>query len=755
MRRSLLVVAAVALGILGVVTAQRVLLPDGWNISPPAGNVAVIGTMPQGIALSPDGTKLAVVEAGYNPPALRILAASDLHVMQTISLKDAFGIPVWRGNSALLVAGASTNTVVSVNADSGAVTALRLSINWPVAIAVNDSGFSTANDGDNTLMILRECHVMGGGGTGPCTMGGPPGHIQTLPTGAHPGAVLYTRDGQLYVANRGEASLTHIVSNDTHTVAVDLHPSALALSNDGSKLYVACSDADTVDVVDTTTDEVVGRIDVGLALGRGASPNALAVAPDGTLYVSLGAENAIAEIRDDRVIARAPAGWYPTGVAVDANTVYVIDGKGESSRANPQFDPRHHHREGYVASALSGSVRAIARTSFGDASTAVVLANIPAPQATPAQTVLRPHGPIEHVIYIIKENRTYDQVLGDVAGADGDPKLTWFGYAVTPNQHAIVKRFGIFDNTYTDAQVSANGHNWSTAAFANDYLERFWPPNYGGRRKLYDFEDGSVASAPGTGYLWDDANAHHVSFRDYGEYVTYSVLGGHLVTTSMAGLKDKIDVHYPGFDLKYSDEDRVDEWQREFNAYVASGDLPSFEIVRLPNDHTAASARGMLTPESYVAQNDHAFGRIVDAVSHSPYWKSTAIFAIEDDAQNGPDHVDDQRTTFYLISPYAKAGVHHAHYSTSAVVRTMEILLGLPPMTIYDTVAPPLYDAFSVTPDLAPFDVQKLRIDDTFLNASNAYGAAASNRMDFSREDDVDPAVMNDILAHLAKAYRP
>ena len=399
---------------------------------------------------------------------------------------------------------------------------------------------------------------------------------------------------------------------------------------------------------------------------------------------------------------------------------------------------------------MTGSVRSIERDAFDANSTAEVLANMPVPVATPAQTVVRTHGPIAHVIYIIKENRTYDQVLGDLPMGDGDPNLAWFGKTITPNDHAIALRFGVFDRTFTDAQVSANGHNWSTAAFANDYLERFWPPNYGGRRKQYDFEDGATASAPGTGYIWDDADKHGVSLRDYGEFVTDPSNPGGLYTTHMAGLIGKIDGRFPGFDLKISDEVRVDEWQREFTEFEHNGNLPALIILRLPNDHTAGTYPGAFSPQAFVAQNDHALGRVVDIVSHSRYWGSTAIFAIEDDSQNGPDHVDDQRTTFYLASAYAAPGVHHAQYTTSSVLRTIELLLGLPPMTIYDALAPPMYDAFALQPDLRPYDVIAPQIDDMVKNVRTAYGAAQSERMDFRDADAVDPRVLNDILAHVA-----
>ena len=736
-QRILVTSLVIACAALGAVATRTIWLPTDWTLTPPAGDVSTTGTMPQGLALSPDDSKIAVVESGVNPPALRILDTRDLRAIKVIALKDAFGIPVWSDNTHVLVPGATTDSVLTIDEKTGTVTATA-SAGYPAAVAHNLLMIVSANDLADTVTIQSG-------------MSG-----KTVDVGSHPAALAVTRDRTIYVANRGEATVTHIISETkTETISVDLHPGALALSPDGLKLYVACSDADTIDVVDTKTDAVIARIDVGVAQGRGASPNALAVAADGTLYASLGAQNAVAEIRGDRVIARAPAGWYPTGVAVDDHNVYVSNGRGEGSHANPDFRPEHHHDPQYVGSAMTGSVRSIERDAFDANSTAEVLANMPVPVATPAQTVVRAHGPIAHVIYIIKENRTYDQVLGDLPIGDGDPNLAWFGKTITPNDHAIALRFGVFDRTFTDAQVSANGHNWSTAAFANDYLERFWPPNYGGRRKQYDFEDGATASAPGTGYIWDDADKHGISLRDYGEFVTDPSNPGGLYTTHMAGLTGKIDGRFPGFDLKISDEARVDEWQREFTEFEHNGNLPALIILRLPNDHTAGTYPGAFSPQAFVAQNDHALGRVVDIVSHSRYWANTTIFAIEDDSQNGPDHVDDQRTTFYLASAYAAPGVHHAQYTTSSVLRTIELLLGLPPMTIYDGLAPPMYDAFALQPDLRPYDVISPQIDDTAKNSPHAYGAALSKRMDFRDADAADPRVLNDILAHAVGHTKP
>lgn len=730
MKYRLLLLATLIAATTGAGAIATRLLPSNWTISAPAGAMSVIGTMPQGIAFSPNHRELAVVEAGVEPPALRILSVPSLQTRALIHLRDAFGVPIWRDDHTVVIAAASANGAFSVDTQTQTVTHEK-GAQWATAVALSSGAIVTTSDTKNSLVADD--------GT-------------TFPVGSHPGAVA--RAGKsFYVANRGESTVTLLdsLTAGAHSmnIPVDLHPSALLASSDGSKLYVACADADTVDVIDTKRHAVVSRVAIGLPYGPGASPNGLALASDGTLYVSLGAENAVAAIRNGHVVARSPAGWYPTGVAVDANNVYVTNGKGEGSHGNPAFSiDRVHEDPQYVGHRVLGSVRSIPRSDFNAATTARVLANMPSAVARPATTVVRAGGPIRHVIYIIKENRTYDQVLGDIKGANGDPRLAMFGERVTPNQHAIARRFGVFDATFADAQVSANGHNWSTAAFANDYLEHFWPSNYGQRRKLYDFEDGAVASTPRNGYLWDQVHRQHVSFRDYGEFVTYAPLGGGFVTTSMPGLQGKIDTRFPPFDLLVSDDRRVNEWQREFNLYVTNGNLPSLEIVRLPNDHTAGTRRLLPTPAAFVAQNDHALGRIVDIVSHSKYWASTAIFAIEDDAQNGPDHVDEQRTTLYLASPYAAPGVHHARYSTSSVLHTIELILGLHPLSIYDSVAPPLYDAFTTHANLAPFSVIAPNISLVAVNKANAYGSALSQRIDLRHADTFDPATLNDILAH-------
>ena len=728
--------------LLAAALAGIIVLPSGWRLSPPV-RVVDASTMPQGIALSPDGTLLAVVESGSLPASLRILRTPGLLVEKVIPLRGAFGKPVWLDNDHVLVAGANTDSVLDVEVSTARVSETATGKGtWPAALALDAHGaIATANDGNGTAGIID----------------------RRVPVGEHPSDIVFSSGGgRIYVAVRGSNSVRAFSAGLNvprfTTIPVGLHPEALALSADGRKLYVAESDDDAIGVIDTRTDRKIADIPVGLnarrANGYGASPNAIAV-HGGVLFVSLGAENAIAVVRNDRVVQRIPAGWYPTGVAVgNDGTLYVSNGKGERARPNPLYNWLSHNSPYYVSNWTIGSVRAIPRPAYEkpEASTQAVVANA-MPEWTPApadSTILRPNGPIKHVIYVIKENRSYDQVLGDLPGANGDASFTVLGAAITPNQHALARRFGIFDNGYANSQLSPDGHNWTDAAIANDYVERFWPVIEGDRRDLYDMQVGNAPDVPHSGYLWDAAKRAHVTYRDYGEDLFVPLKGPiTFPLNTMPGLTGHYDERFVGWDPAYSDNDRYAEWLREFKQFANGGNLPQLEIVYFPDDHTAGTKPGMRTPFAYVATNDWATGRLVDEVSHSKYWKDTAIFILEDDAQNGPDHVSDQRSTFYLASPYARGGVHHEHYSTVSVVHSIELLLGLPPLSIYDQTARPMYEAFATTAvNASPFASVRPRVDLYARNTKAAYKAAVSARMDFSRPDAADEAALNDIIAH-------
>jgi YVTN family beta-propeller protein len=750
LRRTALLAALLSLCAATGLAVRQTVLPSGWRLSPPQGALAATGTMPQGITLSPDGSALAVLESGVQPPALRVLDPGSLTTRAVISLPGAFGKPVWMDATTVLIAGGNADAVLEVNTQTKRVVSIAASKgSWPAAVAISPDGkrIAVLGDGDGRLEL----------GT-PSALEGDP-----ISIGNHPADAVFSPDGRTLYASVRQTSEVVIVDAVQKRIAaripVGLHPGALALSRDGATLYVAESDDDSVGIIETHARKRVGQIAVGLHDGRlsgyGASPNGLLLAGS-ALFVSLGAENAVAVVRNGRVTERIPAGWYPTGVALgEDGTLFIVNGKGERAPANPQFDPLHEKRSGgYVAAITVGSVRSVPVSAYAHdaAETAQVLANA-MPQWTPAPaaaTVLRPGGPIRHVIYVIKENRSYDQVLGDLSQANGDPKLTWFGKAITPNQHALAERFGIFDNAYTNSQVSADGHNWLDAGIANDYVERFWPQNYGGRRDLFDTQTGTQPDVPHSGYLWDSALRARVSFRDYGEDLFFAPNAPiKLLINTMPGLTNRYDPKYAGWDLTISDGDRYAEWLREFQQFVRLGTLPQLEIVYFPDDHTSGTKPGARTPQAHVAANDWALGRLVDTVSHSPYWRSTAIFAIEDDAQNGPDHVSDQRSTFYVASPYARGGVQHTHYSSVSVLHSIELLLGLPPLSIYDATARPMYDAFAMSPvNSAPFSAVRPNVDLEARNTKAAYGAAISAKLDFREPDEADARVLDNILAH-------
>jgi YVTN family beta-propeller protein len=731
-------------------TANFTLLPTGWRIVAPPGPVATTGTLPQGATLSHDGKHAFIVEGGWQPPALRVIDATTLKDERVVPLKGAFGRALLDPTGdGVWVPGAGENTIVHIDTATGAIDR-TIDIgpdSYPTAIARSPDGTTLAVAAESLHQLVFVTEATG-------AIAG------KVDVGDHPSDVAYVGPTTMLTTAWGERFVDvvdTVAKTRTKRIAVGLHPEAMAYDPQAHRAYVAVTDDDAVAVIDTTTNAVIATTPLGIATQIGASPNHIVLAPDrARLYVSCGAANAVVALTTGdhpKVLGAIPTGWYPTDMAVASTNLLVVDGKGESGHANAGYDPFKRVRgpqPGYVAANLVGSVRSVAiptdaqlASGFTDVQRYERIA-----QATAPDPIVRKGGPIKHVIYIIKENRTYDQILGDVAGADGDPNLAVMGRTVTPNEHAIVERFGIFDRFFENSHVSADGHNWATAAIANDYLEKMWPANYSGKRKIYDFEDGAEGSVPHAGYLWDDAKRAGVSFRDYGEFVTEPREKGGDVTTQEDALKTTIDPKFPTFDMAITDMTRVGIWKQEFDAYVKGKNLPQLEIVRLPRDHTSGTRIGAITPQGMIADNDQAVGTLVDIVSHSPYWRDTLIVAIEDDAQNGPDHVDEQRSTLYLASAYAKKGVHHDMYTQAGLLRTMEMILGMPPMTPYDATARPLYEAFQREPDLTPYTAIAPKIDVNEKNTTTAYRAKDSANLDFTHADVADPAILQDIVQH-------
>jgi phospholipase C len=359
--------------------------------------------------------------------------------------------------------------------------------------------------------------------------------------------------------------------------------------------------------------------------------------------------------------------------------------------------------------------------------------------------------PIKHIIYILKENRTYDQVFGDLPRTNGDPRLTIFGQKVTPNHHALAEAFVALDNVYCDGEVSEDGHSWSMAAYATDFNEKIWPTNYGGHSGL----GWAAAKVPNSGYLWDVAKRYNLTYRSYGEFasrVSTSTSAVMDARQGIYGLLGHVSNAYGGNTTR--DGDNADVFIKEFDAYEANFDstdvnkrLPNVTVMSLPEDHTKGTQPGAFTPQAAVASNDIALGRIVDRVTHSKYWAETAIFVIEDDAQDGPDHVDARRTVALAISPYIHRNmVDSTVYTTSSILRTIELLLGLPPMSQYDAAATSMYAAFGPTADLTPYTAVQPLIDINAKNTATAYGAADSAKMDFAEDDKAPMHRLNEII---------
>jgi hypothetical protein len=356
--------------------------------------------------------------------------------------------------------------------------------------------------------------------------------------------------------------------------------------------------------------------------------------------------------------------------------------------------------------------------------------------------------PIKYCLYIIKENRTYDQILGDMTEGNGDASLCLFPERVTPNIHKIAREFVLLDSFYVESEVSADGHEWSMAAYATDFVEKMWPLSYGhnGSGKIpYPSEGNFPAAYPASGYLWDRAREAGVSYRSYGEFVSNSRGTNAPAKSKVKGLQGHFDEWYQSFNLNYPDRNRAARFISELKRFESEGDMPRLQILRLPNDHTHGTTAGTLSPTALVGDNDVGLGMVVEAVSHSKFWPQTAIFVVEDDAQNGPDHVDAHRTTAFVVSPYTKHGVvDSTMYSTTSMLRTMELILGLKPMTQFDAAARPMYNAFQPVPDLRPYEALPANVDLEEKNQRHAWGGEL--KLNFAREDAVDDLLLNEMV---------
>ncbi|HTT69099.1 MAG TPA: beta-propeller fold lactonase family protein [Gemmatimonadales bacterium] len=761
----LLAVAAAAFAARGRLRPGRqadgtTLLADGWRISP-AGRALDVGTLPLALAVHPDGRVLALT-SGYSENRFVVIDPARWVVTDSVPLSAAWlGLAVRRSGDAF-VSGGTTNRVWRLAESGGRWARADSVVLADSGVALFAAGLALAPDGTQLAVVgnLSDSVYL--------LDAAPLKRAAAASTGSHPYTALFAPDGRTaYVSNWGDSTVSvYGVAGGTLTpraaIAVPPRPSALAISRDGRTLYVAHAAADEVSVVDLRE----GRVEATIALGltarapHGSGPDALALAPGGRrLYVANGDNNAVAvvDLTEDgaRVVGLIPTAWYPTAVAVAANgrTLYVANGKGTGAGPNPQGPTAPGSRPGqYIAALLVGSVsrvpvpdaatlgrytrQVLANSPYRDA----LLARSPWPARSPIPGAAGDSTPIRHVVYVIRENRTYDQVLGDDPRGDGDPRLAIFGDSVTPNAHALARRFVLFDNFYVNGDVSADGHMWSDAAYAGDYVEKTWPANYSGRRD-WDFLAGLPVLDPLAGYLWDDARRAGVTVRNYGEMTQWDSAAGR-ARADDKGLERMTDPRYVGWDLAVPDSVRVDEFLRELAAAEAGDTLPQLMILDLPQDHTYGRQPGRPTPRSMVAENDRALGRLVEALSRSRFWSRTAVFVLEDDAQNGPDHVDAHRSPLLVASPWTRRGmVDSTFYTTASVLRTIELILGLSPMSQYDAAAGPLYPAFTTEADSSAWTALPSRWPLGEVNPPRAH-SSLDPRV-FRRPDMADENVLN------------
>jgi DNA-binding beta-propeller fold protein YncE len=557
------------------------------------------------------------------------------------------------------------------------------------------------------------------------------------------------------------------------------HPCEMVLNRTGELLFVANANRNTVTVFNTDTGRKLETIWAALypQSPPGSTPNSLALSPDERrLFVANACNNVVAVFDvshpgKSRSLGFIPAGWYPTSVRVsaDGRKLLVANGKGIIPKANP-LGPQPgvtlgaNRTEQYIGSLFRGTLGVIdlpegkALEKQMAVWTAQALACSPLkvdasraasrPVGNPVPQRIGDPSPIKYCIYIVKENRTYDQVLGDMPEGNGDSGLCLFPEEITPNHHQLAREFGLLDNFYVESEVSADGHEWSMGAYASDFVEKFWPLSYGhnGSGKFpYPSEGNYPIAAPAAGYLWDRASEAGVTYRSYGEFVHNSAAPDKPARAKVKSLEGHIDPWFRGFDMSYSDLKRAERFISELRRFESEGEMPRLQIVRLPNDHTHGATPGFLTPQAYVAQNDAALGQVIAAITRSKFWPQTAVFVVEDDAQNGPDHVDAHRTIAYVISPYSKRGtVDSTLYSTSSMLRTMELILGLRPMSQFDAAARPMFSCFQSEPDLRTYQALPARFDLERKNTRQAWGGDLD--LDFTKEDAADDLMLNEIV---------
>ncbi|HNW58533.1 MAG TPA: beta-propeller fold lactonase family protein [bacterium] len=761
---------------LSALESSRVALPNGWKLTP-VGRMVRLGDLPLNVAVSPSKKLLAITNNGQSDQSIQLFDRGKNVVIDSAAIGKAWvGLAFSADEKSLYVSGGNDNWIIRYDIVKGKLTpadTLVLGKPWPELISV--AGIAL-DDGRHLLYaVTRENNSL-------YTLDTRSGRVLArFPLGGEAYTCLLAPDrATLYISCWGANKVVLFDAEQQQlagSIAVGDNPNALCLSQKGDRLFVANANDNSVSVIDTRTRKVVETLNTALfpQAPSGSTANGLALsADDRTLYVANADNNCLA-VFDVAVpgasVSRGfiPTGWYPTCVQVVAHQLYIANGKGLSSAANP-FGPNpagrraevgyqqgSRQKEQYIGGLFRGVLAILDEPDAAQLGvySRAVYANTPYTKSTESESEGEPgnpvpmrigdSSPIKYVFYVIKENRTYDQVLGDMPEGNGDTTLVLFGDRISPNHHALAREFVLLDNFYVNGEVSADGHNWSLGAYATDYLEKTWPTSYGKRGGFYTAEGNREIANPRDGFLWDFCKRYGVSYRTYGEFADD-------YKPNIPALKDHFCPYYTSWDQTVRDTTRFYQWKKDFDSLYAAGQVPQLNTLRLINDHTEGLAVGRPTPFAHVADNDLALGLFIDYLSHHPIWNQTAVFIVEDDAQNGPDHVDAHRSVALIAGGFVKTGlVDHTMYSTTSMLRTIELILGLPPMSQYDAAATPMWRCFAHSAGHAPYSLRPISVDLNDRNVKASKWSELSGQFDWSKEDRCPDGLFNEVIWRAVK----
>jgi len=759
--------------------AIRTNLPNGWSLTPVGANIQ-LGDLPLNMAVSPSKKIIAVTNNGQSVQSLQLIDAVNDKLLSTVEIKKSwYGLKFSADGKFLYAAGGNDNWILKyavVNNKLVLNDSIILGAKWPnrigpTGIEIDDAKkiMYVVTKEDKSLYVLdlikkeiKEKHPLGG-------------EAYTC--------LLSPDKRKLYISCWGcdKVIVYKTDSGKLNEIKVGDNPNELLLNSSGNILYVANANDNSVSVINTKENKVIETLNAALFSDAppGSTSNGLALnAANKKLYVANADNNCLAVFDVSKPgLSHSegfiPTGWYPTNVKVIGKKIFVTNGKGFSSKPNAKGpDPTNKQEEveyqkaaynknrsqtEYIGGLFKGTMSIINEPDekqLANYSQAVykntaykkeqeMLATGEANNPIPMK--VGDKSPIKYVFYVIKENRTYDQVLSDIPGGNGDTSLLLFGEHITPNQHKLAKEFVLLDNFYANGEVSSDGHNWTMGAYATDFLEKTWPTDYGGRGGNYSGEGKREVANNKGGFIWDHCKKAGVSYRSYGEFADD-------LKANIPSLENHFSPTYKSWDLNTKDTTRFYQWQREFDSLLKINAVPQFNSLRMGNDHTVGLRKGGATPFAQVADNDLAVGLFVEYLSKSPIWKETAIFIVEDDAQNGPDHVDAHRTTAYLAGGFVKRKyIDHTMYSTTSMLRTIELILGIPPMTQYDAAAEPMWRCFTSSSDLTTFNSLPSNINLNDKNVAINKWQQKSETFNFTKEDNVPDLEFSEVIWYAVK----